>query len=108
MDWTPDYSITPQRIVCAACQHKDGAIILGIRHFDTIMHSTIEQRLQINPDESWQGCDQGFVDQFGNFLNRCESWIIASKSNQIFRFVGGQTKADLGKEGIALYSENLY
>lgn len=108
MTWKPDYTVTPQRIVCAANQHKDGAVIIGIRHFDDTMRATIDLRKEINPDEDWYGCDQGFVDQFGNFLDRETSWLIACASNQIFRLVGGQTKEDLGKAGIKLFSENLY
>ncbi len=108
MDWTPVYTITPQRIVCSAIMHKDGAIITGIRHFDAIMHTTLELRKQINPEEDWHGCDQGFVDQFGNFLNRTQSWVIASRNNQIYRLVGGQAKEDLQKSDVQLYSENLY
>lgn len=108
MTWKPDYDKTPQRIVCAANQHKDGALILGIRHFDEVMHDTIDLRKEINPDEDWRGCEQGFVDQFGNFLDRCEAWVIAVKANQIYRLVGGQTKEDFGIKGTKLYSENLY
>jgi hypothetical protein len=108
MTWKPDYNVTPQRIVCAANQHKDGAIIVGIRHFDEVMRATIDLRKQINPDEDWHGCDQGFIDQFNNFISREDAWLIACKANQIYRFCGGQTKEDFGKTGIKLYSENLY
>ena len=86
MNWEPNYTITPQRIVCAACQHKDGAVVLGIRHFDSIMHATIGLRQEINPDEDWQGCDQGFVDQFNNFISREEAWLIACKANRFIAF----------------------
>lgn len=108
MTWKPDYTTTPQRIVCAANQNKDGAVVLSIRHFDETMHTAIDLRQQINPDENWDGCEQGFVDQFNNFISREDAWIIASKANQIYRLVGGQTSDDVGKPGIKLYSENLY
>lgn len=52
--------------------------------------------------------EEGFIDQFGDFVDRKTAWVIACKANQIFRLVGGQTKDDLGKYGIDLYSENLY
>lgn len=107
MTWKPDYTVTPHRIVCAANMHKNGDIILGLRHFDKIMHSTLEMRSKIN-EEDWQDCEEGFVDQFGDFIDRETAWLIASESNQIFRFVGSQTKDDLHKSEIKLYSENLY
>ena len=108
MDWTPDYSVTPQRVVCAANQHNDGFIVIGVRHFDNIMRDTINLRKELNENEDWHGCDQGFVNQFGNFLSREDAWVTACKANQIIRLVGSQTKEDIGKEGIKLYSENLY
>lgn len=108
MSWKPDFNTTPQRIACAACRHKDGAIIVSIRHFDSFMHTTLDLRKQIDPDEDWFGCEQGFVDQFGNFLDRRIAWVIAAKANQIFRLVGNQTKDDLNREDIELFSENLY
>lgn len=108
MSWKPDYSVTPQRIVCAANQHKDGAVVLGIRHFDEVMHEIIHLRKEINPDENWDGCDQGFVDQFNNFLSREEAWVIAVKANQIYRLVGGQTEESKSETNVKLYSENLY
>lgn len=108
MTWKPDYTVTPQRIVCAACKHKDGTIVLSVRHFDSFTHATLDLRKQIDPSENWQACEQGFVDQFGNFLDRCDAWVIACAASQIFKLVGGQTKEDIGKIGIKLYSENLY
>ena len=44
---------------------------------------------------------QGFVDQWGNFLNREVAWMIAEKQGQI-RHTGP------GFKGPELYSENLY
>jgi hypothetical protein len=108
-DWKPDYTLTPQRIVCAANRLPDGTIIIGIRHHDTIMRDTISNRINIEPmGEPWLESDQGFVDQFGKWLDRKESWLIACKANQIYRYVGSQTKEDYGIKGTDLYSENLY
>lgn len=83
------------RIVCAAIRNSNGLIICGPRHFDRIMHAQIK-----NSEDDWGKADQGFVDQFGNYLTREEAWIIAEKNNQIIRRVGG--------DGVRLYSENLY
>ena len=43
--------------------------------------------------------EQGFIDQFGNFYNRQEAWIIAEKHKQI--------KPDYSIKG-TLFSEDLY
>jgi hypothetical protein len=93
-EWKPDYSITPQRIVCAANRHREsGRIICGARHWDDIMRS------QKTPEEKWSGWDQGFIDQFGKYLSRKEAWKIAEEQGQIRRKVS--------TDG-TLYSENLY
>ncbi len=105
MTWKPDYSVTPRRIVCAACRNKDNHVIIGIRHFDTIMHTTIDSRTHEYPQESWSNCEQGFVDQFGDFISREDAWDIAVKANQIYRLVGDQKSLN---EKYKLYSENLY
>ncbi len=87
-----------QRIVCAANKFigiDRTHIVLGARHYDTLMR----QMVQLLP----KGCyekEQGFIDQFGNFLTREEAFVVATKANQIIRRVGG----DDGK----LFSENLY
>lgn len=108
MTWKPDYTLTPRRIVCSAIQNPDGIIVVGVRHFDGIMHKTLGLRNKLDCQENWEDCDEGFVDQFGDFVDRETGWLIACAANQIFRFVGSQTKDDLGKSGIKLYSENLY
>jgi len=92
--WKPDYSVTPRRIVCAANRNRtSGRIICGSRHWDNIMRS------QVHDGEGFTGWDQGFIDQFGDFLNRKEAWIVAAEQDQIRKLV-----ASTG----TLYSENLY
>lgn len=95
----------PQRVVCAANRSSvTGKIITGARHWDSIM------RQQVNwldpssnngrqmPDE-WAGAEQGFIDQYGQFLTRQEAFIIAKNQNQIL-YPGFDTGT--------LYSEDLY
>jgi len=80
-EWEPDYEKAPRRIVCAAMR-KNGRIITGARHFDRIM------RDQMRATEGlrwWRGCEQGFIDQFGQFLNRKDAWIVAEQANQIIQ-----------------------
>lgn len=87
-----------QRVVCAANRHKrTGKIICGARHFDLIMHAQIKD----DDLDDWHDSEQGFIDQWGNFLTRQEAFTIAKRQNQ---FNGqGAPHAD----GI-LYSEDLY
>lgn len=93
-DWKPDYTKTPRRIVCAANRNRqDGRIICGARHWDKIMWAQV-------PEQGWNNWDQGFIDQFGDYLSREEAWIVAVEQNQIVKRVGG----DEGQ----LFSENLY
>lgn len=90
-EWKPDYSVTPRRIVCAANRHRvTGHIICGARHWDKVMRSQTQE---------YKGWEQGFIDQFGDFLNRQDAWRIAEDQGQIRRTVSTPG---------TLYSENLY
>jgi hypothetical protein len=97
-DWKPPEG--EELIVCAALLHKEsGRIMLGVRHYCPRM------REQINASEGvdfWKGAgiEQGFVDQYGRFLNREDAHKIAKEKNQIRRRCGGDDET--------LYSENLY
>ena len=94
--WKKNNLVKPEPyVVCAANRHLDtGRIICGARHWDAIMRS------QVLPGES-RRWEQGFINQFGEFLTRKEAWVIAAKNKQIRRFCyAGQTGT--------LYSENLY
>lgn len=88
-----------QRIVCAANKFVDQCgqlyIVLGIRHYDTLMNEAI-RRLPPGMYEK----EQGFVDQYGNFLTREEAHVVALKANQITQRCGGDDNR--------LFSENLY
>lgn len=83
------------RVVCAAVRLKLGIVVCGPRHFDSTMRKMLEQlRLTVT------GAEQGFVDQFGNFLTREEAWDIAHANGQILR----ERSRCVG----TLYSEDLY
>ena len=85
------------RIVCAAIRHKDtGVIILGVRHFDLLMHKAIEQYGYRN-----HPFDQGFVNQRGDFLTRGEAFLVAKEAGQIRKKTGNVDVPEL-------YSEDLY
>jgi len=92
-EWRPEPGLA--RVVCAAMRFREtGRIICGARHWDPIM------RQQKREDEPWDGWEDGFIDQFNQFLTRAEAWDIAVRQGQIHR------KLDT-PEG-TLYSEHLY
>lgn len=96
----PEKNIYKRRIVCAAIRNKrDGSLILGPRHFDSVMRDAIKESKRM----TWNNADQGFIDQQGKFLTREEAYIVATAAGQIIKQVGGDTV-----NGGTLHSENLY
>lgn len=86
-----------QRVVCAAHRHKEtGEVIVGVRHFDDF----IRKQIVLREDSHVLWHEQGFVDQFGQFLTREEALALAKENGQVYRRCGGDEKR--------LYSENLY
>lgn len=94
-DWKPDYNLAPRRIVSAAMT-RDGKLIASPRHMDKIARRIVRAT---DGKAYWRNAEQGFVDQFGDFLTREEAWIVAEAQGQIIR----QTSTPG-----TLYSENLY
>lgn len=102
-DWhkptfTPPASIQP-RVVCAAIAYPSGLCIVGARHGDMVMSQQYKLR---KPGDAHHGI-QGFIDQWGRFMNRTTAWKIAEAAGQIHRRCGGDDV-----DGGTLYSENLY
>ena len=90
-----------RRVVCAANISIYGVVLVGARHWDTWMHKQADAQ----GISGVEGCqEQGFIDQYGNYLTRAEAWKVAKRQNQIIHLCGGQTLID---DGI-LWSENLY
>ena len=83
-----------QRVVCAAVRHGD-IVVCSARHADALMHSQLKAHGLRLP-----GCEQGFIDQFCNFLTREQAREIAKANGQIIRRCGG--------DETRLFSENLY
>ena len=76
-----------QRVVCAANRMPDGTMFLGARHWDMNMHNQADIYKKANGIEETclTKAEQGFIDQFGNFLTREEAWVIAERQDQIIR-----------------------
>lgn len=84
-------------VVCAAMMMKDGLVVTGCRHFSPemrlVLHRIYGDGYHLKVEE------QGFVDQYGNFLSREEAWVIAERMKQI--------RQEVSSPG-TLCSENLY
>ena len=84
-------------IVCAANRMPDGKLLVGVRHWDKLMHDQYDARYgDVHAKHS--EVEQGFIDQWGKFYTR-EQALIAVEST-------GQTKGHYSK--IELFSEDLY
>lgn len=93
----------PRVVVCAANRSKfTGKIICGARHWDSLMRGQVNfhRAGQTRMPREWVGAEQGFVDQFGNFMTREEAWKVAEDANQI-KYSRNYSKG-------TLYSEDLY
>lgn len=94
-----------RRVVCAAIRAADGEVLLGIRHYSADMHRQIAARRDGEKFKHRMDEDQGFVDQYGNFLGREEAIVVALAAGQ---------QVDLSRcgpcleGGHRLYSEGLY
>ena len=98
--WTDNSLVKPQAVVvCAACKYED-LILCGARHWDKVMN--IQYKNLNNPAKS-MFFEQGFINQFGEFLTREEAMIVALEAGQtvdVERGCGGDDKI--------LFSEGLY
>ena len=94
-----------QFILCSANQLPDGTLLLGARHDDHLMNAQLDVYLAAHGIEREEVIidrwNQGFIDQWGNFLTRSAAWLVAEKANQIKRTGPGFSGPDL-------YSENLW
>lgn len=94
-----------RRVVCAAnrCPNSHH-MILGARHWDKAMqrHYGLFSFAGYT-DSDVDFSEQGFIDQYGEFLNRQEAWKVAEAAGQIIR--RGEWNES---QGGTLYSENLY
>ena len=89
-------------IVCAAIKFN-GTIITGIRHYDKIMRMALTKDVL----KEHKLCRlrgeviQGFVDNFGSFVDRKEALKIVKENNQ-------KLTPDYDGTDSKLYSEDIY
>lgn len=91
--------MTVRKVVCAAIRDPNTQIIYcGPRHFDQVMWN----QLKAAGIEIALEFEQGFVDQWGYFMDRYEAMRVALNAGQ---------KVDFGRQGNIkdhLFSEGLY
>lgn len=83
-------------VVCAATRMPGGEVIASARHHDVVF-KTVARKLGYPPPFTGE---QGFIDQFGAFLNRREAWFVACELRR-------RPLRDIGSTG-RLFSEHLY
>ena len=94
--WQENGLVKPQQIVVCAANRKDGIIFAGARHCDSVMHGQARAAgMKLTCSE------QGFINQFGEFLTHEEAMQIVKASGQPFDF-----KRNGGQDRI-LYSEGI-
>ena len=99
--WKDNNIKKPQQIVvCAACRSGE-LVIAGARHFDKVMRSQI---LAIKRNNLLgNGWEEGFIDQFGDFLSREQAMKTALAARQKVDIERG-----CGGDMTTLFSEGLY
>ena len=99
--WTENGIEKPQRIVvCAACflSHAQ-PMLVGPRHWDAVMRKQFD-RIRGNasrPSSHWQ---QGFIDQFGDFMDRKEAFEVVKASGQPLNMERNGSETELYSEGL--------
>jgi hypothetical protein len=90
-----EHTQVQRTVVCAAIRVRD-IILCGARHWDGIMRAQAKA-MGISGSDNDQ--EQGFIDQYGQFMDRKEARIVALASGQKLR------NPNIGKQ---LFSEDLY
>lgn len=91
------------RRIAGVANRYGGIIVMGTRHLSNLMVVGLDALISNKQLIEWAGEDnheQGFVDQYGTFLDREEAWILADASDQI------KYRKDLPAG--TLYSEHLW
>lgn len=107
--WKPSEEVL-RKVVCAATKYgdgKDALVVCSARHYDPRMHNTLGHLREdkIFDFEVADKAIQGFIDQFGIFMDRKEAWKVAVAADQIFL---ERYPKERWREDDELFSEWLY
>mgnify|MGYP001560791551 CR=1 FL=1 len=94
---TKDYEPVKRKIVTAANRHREsGVMLVGARHWSPAMRQQCKAMNITSKD-----FEQGFIDQYDQFITREDAMRIALKNGQpLIRCPGA--------DGNELFSENLH
>jgi hypothetical protein len=101
----PNGKTNKRVVVCASVRFGD-LILSGARHFDSVMRTQLKV---IGSGDSHAGLklartlgkkEQGFVDQYGNFINRTDALFIVLKNGQKFDPERNGSETELFSEGL--------
>lgn len=95
--WKANGIEKPQQIVVCAALRFGKVMLCGARHCDKVMRQQAEFM-----SVSMKNMEQGFIDQFGDFLTRKEAMQVVKESGQAF-----DVKRNGGGD-VSLTSEGLY
>ena len=86
-------------VVTAANKLGDtGILLVGARHWDSVMRAQWKV-LKNTVEVEQKDIEQGFIDQYGQFLSRKEAFIVANENGQ--KLIGENWHNEL-------FSENLH
>jgi len=91
------------RVVAGVANRYGSIIVMGVRHYSNNMRVALDTLGGADLLIEWAGeenYEQGFVDQYGTFLDREEAWVLAEAAGQIRRRKNLPTGT--------LYSEHLW
>lgn len=94
--WKKNGLVKPQQIVVCAANRKDGVIFAGARHCDSVMYSQSNMMQGIKLTNS----EQGFINQFGEFLTREEALAAVLENGQPFNKERNGSTTELFSEGL--------
>ena len=94
--WEDNNIKKPQQIVVCAANRVDGVLLCGARHCDKVMRQQAKAM-----GISMKTAEQGFIDQFGDYLTREEAMSIVKKNGQSFDI-------ERNRGNVYLFSEGLY
>lgn len=98
--WEKNGIKKPQAIVvCAACKTGD-VILCGARHWDAVMRHQLAVMQSFGSSMKAHLFEQGFINQFGEFLTRKEALQVVKESGQPFDVKRNGSDTELFSEGL--------
>jgi len=96
-------TLSVPRIIVTAANKVGNLIIPGVRHHDSVMRKLYDA-LGLDDIKTYKIEEQGFIDQYGQFVTREDARIIFDANKQISKRNDGQAPNDPK----LLYSEDIH